>query len=248
MIGGLARTRLRETPEFADAKRRVKNILEKANLDISKLEENPLWNQKVSIKTSLALFCIQCAGPVCFYFIYVHCGNILKNSFNYTPAQIIHQNFLVSIVHVASYIIITYLSYYIYPLIILRVKAIIFGIFILLFPYLLNYSTSGFDILLIQSFIVLFRFCDTPAMPIFYRHFPVFKRFTYTSFIYALSRAMMYVLTSFGLIYLTEFFGHWGMLVIMIPISIGFMFGLNHFEKLDKTEIDFNQKIGLSIA
>ncbi|KJW03538.1 permeases of the major facilitator superfamily [Rickettsia endosymbiont of Ixodes pacificus] len=137
MIGGLARTRLRETPEFADAKRRVKNILEKANLDISKLEENPLWNQKVSIKTSLALFCIQCADPV-------YCGNILKNSFNYTPAQIIHQNFLVSIVHVASYIIITYLSYYIYPLIILRVKAIIFGIFILLFPYLLNYSTSGF--------------------------------------------------------------------------------------------------------
>ncbi|WP_324607270.1 hypothetical protein [Rickettsia tamurae] len=85
-------------------------------------------------------------------------------------------------------------------------------------------------------------------MPIFYRHFPVFKRFTYTSFIYALSRAMMYVLTSFGFIYLTEFFGHWRMLVIMIPISIGFMFGLNHFEKLDKTEIDFNQKIGLSIA
>ena len=38
------------------------------------------------------------------------------------------------------------------------------------------------------------------------------------------------------------------MLVIMIPISIGFMFRLNHFEKLDKTEIDFNQKIGLSIA
>ena len=58
MIGGLARTRLRETPEFADAKRRVKNILEKANLDIGKLEENPLWNQKVSIKTSLCRSCM----------------------------------------------------------------------------------------------------------------------------------------------------------------------------------------------
>lgn len=50
--------------------------------------------------------------------------------------------------------------------------------------------------------------------------------------IYAISRAGMYLVTSFGMIYLTKYFGSYGLLVIMMPILIGCMLGLNHFQKL----------------
>jgi hypothetical protein len=91
--------------------------------------------------------------------------------------------------------------------------------------------------MLAQLGIVFFGVNVLPAGPIFYSHFPIFKRFTYTGFAYALSRAIMHLTTSFGFIFLFEYLGHYGILVIMIPILIGFSFGLNHFEKLDKQNI-----------
>jgi 4-hydroxybenzoate polyprenyltransferase len=49
-----------------------------------------------------------------------------------------------------------------------------------------------------------------------------------------MSRAIVYVLTSVSLVYLTNSFGHYGLWFIMIPISLMFIFGLNHFENLEK--------------
>ncbi|WP_341750210.1 MFS transporter [Candidatus Tisiphia endosymbiont of Sialis lutaria] len=66
-IGSIARTALRETPEFADAKRRVKNTFNEANEDIKPLEEHIIWKEKVPCKTSLAYFLIQCAWSVIVY-------------------------------------------------------------------------------------------------------------------------------------------------------------------------------------
>ncbi|HJD54893.1 MAG TPA: hypothetical protein LFW11_06175 [Rickettsia endosymbiont of Proechinophthirus fluctus] len=70
---------------------------------------------------------------------------------------------------------------------------------------------------------------ESPAIPIFYKSFPVLKRFTYASFIYAYSRAM-YVISSFGLVYLTERFNNLGLLMIVIPIIIGYSLGISPFK------------------
>jgi MFS transporter, MHS family, proline/betaine transporter len=56
VIGAVARTRLRETPGFADAKRRVKNAIIKAKQDPNLLNRNAIWNEKVNNKTALSLF------------------------------------------------------------------------------------------------------------------------------------------------------------------------------------------------
>ena len=72
-----------------------------------------------------------------------------------------------------------------------------------------------------------------PAESILIKHFPIFKRVTYATFIYAISRALMYIVTSFGLIYLTEAFGPKGLFVIFIPTCIGYLYGILHFEKLE---------------
>lgn len=242
LIGFIARTALRETPEFANAKQRMKNILNTVRLN-GTLESNPIVQEKVNKYTVIANFLTLCCGPVSFYFTYIYCGHILKNNFNYTPEQVIHQNFIVSITGLIVYFFIVYLSYKIYPLIILRAKLFIFSSTIIFCPYLLDNITSPFHLLLIQILCVTCTPAQTPAMPIFFKHFPVFKRFTYANMTYAIAHAIMYIITSFGLTYLIQTFGHYGLLIIIIPLIIGYCFGLYHFENLEREVGNYPKKI-----
>ncbi len=242
VVGAVARTRLRETPDFADAKRRVEKALAKTNQNSKILKKNLIWNEKVCTKTALSFFFIECSWPVCFYLAYMYCGNILKSSLHLSSEQVIHQNFIVSMIQLFGWLILSYMSYKIYPLKIVKVRLIIFLIFMLFCPYLLDNVTSPLQMLSIQSFIAVFGFMGTPAMPIFYKRFPIFKRFTYTTFAYAFSRAFIYIVTSFGLAYCSKFLGNWGILIIIIPIAISFIYGLNHFERLEKEDPYHSQK------
>lgn len=234
VIGTVARRALRETPEFVDAKLRLRKIFEKANRDPKILENNPIWKEKINKKTVVALFMICSGWPISFYFAYIHCGEILKTSFNYTPEQVIQQNFNLSIVELISILILAGLSYRVYPLKLSKLLLSMFTIITLACPYLLDHATTPFHIFIIQAFFMAFALNVMPTIPICYRHFPIFKRFTYTTFIFAMSRAFIYLITSFCIIYLTKFFGNWGLLIIMVPTSIGFGFGILHFEKLEK--------------
>ncbi|AFB31453.1 putative proline/betaine transporter [Rickettsia rhipicephali str. Ect] len=44
----------------------------------------------------------------------------------------------------------------------------------------------------------------------------------------------MYIITSFGLVFLVKYFDNWGVLFIFITVSIGFTWGILYCEKLDK--------------
>jgi MFS family permease len=243
VVGTIARTRLRETPDFVDMKRRMYRAIQNSTNGNTTLtptqllkNHNPALLERVNKKTAICLFFIQCTLPVFFYFAYVNCSDVLRNSFGYSAEQIIRHNLILSIVDFFALSFWAILSYKIYPLKILKTKLTIFSIFFLLCVYLLNHITTPFHLFLIQSFVLLFALDAMPAVPIFYKHFPVFKRFTYVSFIYALSRAVMFAITSFGLIYLIKYFGNWGILIIIIPITIGYAIGLMHFEKLEMEE------------
>ncbi len=237
LIGTVARSCLRETPEFIDARSRMKKNFEfnEENLDI--LKNNPIWKEKAKKKTILSYFLIECMWPVWFYLGYIHCGGILKNQFHFSSEQVIHQNFIVGMVDLLGAITLTYLTIKIHPLKILKVKLMVFSIFILTFPFILKNITTSFQLLLFQLFIAIFAPTGFPAVSVFFKHFPVLQRFRYASFIYALSRALMYAITSFGLVYLIDYFGSIGLLIIIIPVSLGYAFGINHFSKLEvKTE------------
>jgi MHS family proline/betaine transporter-like MFS transporter len=242
IVGAVARTKLRETPEFADAKRRIKRRFEDANRNAEILEKKPIWKEKVNIKSVIALLLLECGWPVCFYFIYFHCGSILKNQFHYSAEQIIAHNLIISIVQCLKSIMWTYLSRYIYPLILAKFIAIIFTILALMTPYLLNHFNSPSELLIFQCIMVVFVLACTSAWPIFMKNFPVFKRFTWGSLSYAISRAVIYVITSFGFVYLTNYFGNYGILVIVIPTILGFGFGINHFGNLEKAAGDYPEK------
>ncbi|OZG31764.1 MFS transporter [Rickettsia endosymbiont of Culicoides newsteadi] len=241
LVGFVARTKLREAPEFVDAQYRIKRVFERINIDTAILKANPIWQAKVNKKTLLAFFLLQCVAPVCFYFIYIHCANILKTSFDYTMLDVIHHNFIICIIELLVILVLSYLSLKMYPLLILRIILIISAIFIVFCPYLLNHVNSPYQLFLIQSVLSLLHECLGPALPICYKSFPIFKRFICASMTFALSRAFMYVITSFGLVYLVEYFGNWGLLFIMIPAIIGFAYGLLHFEKLAKDSGNYSE-------
>ena len=236
IIGSVARTRLRETPEFIDARRKIKKEIEEKRKFVEELDHIPAYHKKASFKTLRTYFLLECGWPTCFYFTYIHCGNILRQTFGFTPEQVISHNFDVAVVNLVGYIILAYLSYRIYPLKILKAKAVIFLAFVPFIPYLLTYLQTPLELFLIQAFIMLFVLNCTSAMPIFLRHFPVFKRFTYASIIYALSRTSISIIISLGLVYLVEYFGHWGILVLLLPVTIGYFSGILYFEKLEKEE------------
>ena len=235
LVGTVARSVLRETPDFVDASRRLKNNL---NLTISKdvahkVLDHQLVKIKIYYKTFIALFCVGCSWPVCFYICYIHCSNILRIDYNYLPADIIQQNFKVSILHTITYAVLAFLSLKIHPIKIVKFRIAVFSVFTCCLPTILNNHSNPDHILYVQLFIVAFSLTSIPASAIFYKSFPVFQRFRCCSFSYALSRAVMHVITSFGMIYMNDYFGNMGILIILIPVIIAFTWALFYFGQLE---------------
>lgn len=105
---------------------------------------------------------------------------------------------------------------------------------LLLIPYILSHISTPMELFYLQAFFVIFAVDSGPAAAIFYKHFPIFKRFTCAGMTYAISRAFMYIITSFGLVLLVKLYNSWGVLMIMLPVTIGFACALQHFVKLEK--------------
>jgi MHS family proline/betaine transporter-like MFS transporter len=235
-IGTFARRCLRETPDFADAKRHMVNMGRDFGVSKEEMLNKPWVQQKINKKTAISFFLIQLAYPVFFYLTFVHSSNIMKTKLGYDPVQIIHQNFIVSSIDLVFTIFITFLVFFINPLKFLKFKFYIAFPFVLMCPYLLDHVNTGFELMLIQIALLLLLLVEFPATPIFYKSFPVFRRFTAVCFSYALSRALMYVVSSFGIIFLTEYFGNMGLLFLLIPVVTGYGFGLFHFVKLNRQD------------
>lgn len=242
-IGLIGRKRLRETPDFVDFQQSSKRILDKStildNEDKKMIMKDPILNQKTNKITALNYFLIENMGPICFYITFIYCSNILKDSFGYTSAEIIYHNIFVASAELLSLIILTCLSYKIYPLITLKIRFIIFCFFAICFPYLLDNVKTPSELMLLQLGLIFLTPTSISASPIFLKYFAVPRRFTWATLLLSISRAIMYIIVSFGLTYSTIHFFNQGLLFILIPISIGFAFGLFHFIKLEKESNDY---------
>lgn len=223
IAGSIVRSNFKETADFIDKK--------------THQYENDTLSNNGNKAAALAFFLIQCAYPACFYLVYIHCGDVLKQSFGYTNNEVIYQNLVVSVIQILGFIFLATISYKIHPLKIVKARLIIFLLFIFIVPYLLSHANSPVIILLVQSLVVLFWLGDSPATPIFLKHFSTLKRFTYASLVFAFSRALMYVGSSLSLVYVIENCGYWILSLLMAMISIGFWIGFRYFERLEKSQM-----------
>ncbi|MFX5793408.1 hypothetical protein ABTD98_20280, partial [Acinetobacter baumannii] len=79
-------------------------------VDLLKSSNSEDSKEKLNWRTTLAYFLISSGPPVCLYFSYMYCGNILKN-FGYSAQSIVNQNFMVSIAEFLGILLIVFLSY-----------------------------------------------------------------------------------------------------------------------------------------
>lgn len=224
VIGSVARTRLRESPEFLKEKEKKQ-----------RKDYNPAIIEK---KTMLAYFFIQSGWPVCFYFSYVYCGDLLTKLFQYSSDQIIHNNLVVSLVQLVSSIFFVALSVRFHPLKILKVVFWIFMAFIVICPYLMFNLKTPYHLFFVQCFPLFFGLGVSPANAVFFKYFPTLKRFTSISLIYSTSRAVMYVITSFGLVTRSNFMisgAYWSLFCHFVSVIVGVFITLKSLK--DKVEI-----------
>ena len=233
LVGATARTRLRETPEFANVKLFLERGFKEENID-----KNPAYKKyfdvRAPIKTSLSLLFMDCMWPICFYFTYIHCGLILKNTFAYTADDVIHQNLMVSFVQIGSALMFFFLTFKIHPLRILKWQYLISVPVMLAYPFILDHINSPLQLFFLQAYMVFFAADAAPGTSVFFRYFPVLRRFTSIGLMYAISRAIVYVIISFGSVNLIDWFGNWGILLIILPIVSIYAYGWCHFNKLER--------------
>lgn len=240
IVGTMARTRLRETSEFADMKRRLQIAVERTRQEgLSQAADllkstSVIWKERVEVKTAIAYFLVFCGFPVCFYISYMYCGHLLKHQFGYSGQEVIYHNFMLSALNFVGLLGFVLLTYKVYPLRIVKAKLYVYYPFILLTPLVLAHVTSPVYLLIFQVIGVVFGPSTIPPRAIFLVHFPIFKRFTYAGLIAAMAHAVVYILTSYGSAFLTKAFGSWGLLILTVPTAIGFTYGIRHFEALEK--------------
>jgi MFS family permease len=236
LVGGVARTSLREASEFANKKKMLKMKFTDNKIEWDKNYFKDTFDNEKTFLTSLAYFIICCARPPCFYFIYIYCSDVLKHEFGLSAGAIISHNFWVSIVDMCGLLFLAYISSRIYPLTILKAKLFLFFTCIIFFPAAMYTYPSELTVFVFQCLASLFVFDDVPASPVFYKHFPIIKRFTYTSLLSSFAKLMTYAITSFGLVYSTKYFGYYGIFLILIPVGIVYYFAVKYFEGLEKVK------------
>lgn len=238
IVGAFARTMLRETPEFLEAKRQwLRKGIQETNLEYDPVrgaELNATWKEPVEAKTLLSYFFISCGTPLCFYLAYIYFTPMLQDSFGYTSEDIIKHNCFLALIGVIATTFVASLSYYVHPIKINKIRGIFALFMIISLPFLIVNVTSPMQLFFLQAFILVVALNETPSSAVFLSHFPLYRRFTAASFLFALSRAFMHVITSFGLIYLGRCFNHFGIWFIALPVVFGYFYGFNHFERLER--------------
>ncbi len=247
IIGIIARTRLRETPIFVDAKRKMQKAIEQASEQsqeklLETLKETiPIWKEKLNFKSLFSFFSMFCGWPLCFYLVYIYFIPTLKSKCGYSSEDVILHNFVLVVFQLLRSISYTLLSYKIYPLYISKITGFIFLGIVCCIPFILSENPNNYHIFFMQL-ILIFSLMEGPSDAIMIRYFPIFKRFTAVTFGYALAAAVIYIITSFGLVYLTEWFGHYGIWFIAFPVFIFWLKAIYHYEDLEKSSGNYPQK------
>ncbi len=229
VIGLFARTLLKETREYVDAKKRLANVTKDSSILNKYYSQN-----KTNKKTILGYFGIEATWPVVFYLVYIHFAHVLKNQYGYSSEMIIKHNFYLTILLTVQAAFFVYLVSKINPIILCKIKAFLFAVFTLCMPFLCNSINSSEDVILLQVVMLLIYPSSFTIIPVIYSHFPVLKRFTYTATIYSTAKAVMYCITSFGIVLCLDSCGNYGLYIILLPIALLYIVSINHFSDLEK--------------
>jgi len=230
VVGSIARSQLRETPEFSQEYVRG-NTKNKTLIDLLP-----------SRRTRRNFFCylgVECLRPMYFYLSFIYIAAILRNSYGYTTSEVISHNFGISLIESIAMIAYGRLGLRHYPMSILKIRGLCFLGFAFLLPWLLGMAQYPWHLFAIQCGLLILGEGACPAHALFIRAFPAIGRYTQASLAYALSRIVTTLTTAYGCALMGEYFGDVGITFLLI-VFIGiylisvFMFKPSTLEKASK--------------
>jgi MFS transporter, MHS family, proline/betaine transporter len=240
LVGIAARTKMRETPDFVDAKLKMQKALEQTKeMDLEKpalllKSLNPIIKEKIKIMSCVYYTLIYCTKPFSFYLTYIYFTPILKNDCGDSSHEVIKHNFYLSILAVALRVFWVIVVKKVYPLFVSKLIGYCFVIIVLLLPIMVGNEPNVVSIFFIQVLLTIFTLTGFPSDTIFIKYFPIFRRFTAVTFGYALAIAIMHIITSFGLVYLTDWFNYYGIWIIAFPLVFCYLKAITYYENLEK--------------
>lgn len=234
LVGVIARTAIRETPDFINAKLKLDNSFLAVNTTKENIRKKEIYNSKINKKVIISYFFMETMSPIWFYIGYFYSATILKTKFLMSAQDIIFNNLLISFAVTINFIIICFLLRKMHPLRVMKIKMTICFPFLLFLPYLYQNVSTPQELLIINIIVKFLSFDGFATVPVVLSFFPVLKRFTYGAFFYSCSKAIMYVIMSFGIEILSRSYGSYGIIIILLPFSIGYAFSRNYLEKLEK--------------
>ena len=233
-FGVLARRRLRETPEFADYKRRIAIKMEKGKKNVKITKTRDINEEKVNKKTVLAYFFTEFYSPICFYVTYMYLGDFMKELFGMTAKQVINQNLKVAIFVVIWAVIVVYLVKKIHPVTVAIANLLFFLCFFPFIPYWINNISSLTSLFFLRCIIISLCVATSGILDsILLKYLPISKRFTSAAIAYGVAFPLGFVISSFGLIPLKNYFGHYGLWILFTPAIIGYLWSLYYIRNLE---------------
>ncbi len=233
LVGMIARTKLRETPEFADYNKRMKRYADTAGTN-TELK----FKEKIDKKSVFGLFITVFLIPACYYVTYFYLGNFAKQVLGMTPELVTKHNLKLAIYAVFGAVLVVFFVRKYSPVRIVKLSFIIFSFALILLPFCLNNISTGtskgiYLLSFLQCLIYVPVLNNLIKINTWLKHFPVYHRFTVAATIFGLASALAFPAASFGLLFLEKLFGYYSLWVLFMPVMIGCFWAINYLKKLE---------------
>ena len=236
LVGYFARSKLRETPEFVDYKKRLNVKKEISGIDIDVLDPKFIsLHEPIDKKAVFTLALNIMIIPISVYLCYIYSGIFIKEYLGLSAEISMIQNLKLSIVGSITTVIYAYYCKKYHPLLMAKwiISALI--VVILFAPYLLYSEYQSLNVLLLlQLFFFSPMICSFTNISVWFRHFPIDRRFRIIATTYGIATAIGYSASSFIAIPLMNYLGHYVIWGLFAPVIIGYYYSINYAEQLER--------------
>ncbi len=235
VIGSIARSSIKETPEFLRVKSSSAKIGKKLKDFLPKITKD---------RNFLCYIGVECLYPVCFYICYIYLGGILKDKFNFSTKDVLAHNLCVGVVEVSFKFIYAHLAFKFNPMNIIKIRTMLFALTTLLFPVLFINGIGNLSIapiFAIQFFLVTLGLDSIPAHAVFIKSFPIIGRYTQAALVIASSKTVMLILSAYGCVFVGEYFGFCGISTVLFTLAVIYVYSVSKF-KVDNDSSNEHKK------
>lgn len=226
LIGSYSRTCLKESTEFADAKKAflIKNSHPVVNTPINKKAYTYFFFIRVShmwLNTLIPLF---------------YCKEYMVKM-GLSPREIINQNTVVTLVMTCSTFFTMLLILAFRPVKISLFKHWISLAVVIIAPFWLTFvMPNKLGIFIMQLAAVCFTTSDFPAGPVFYKRFTIFKRATTILFSVSISGTITALVWMWPTQLLMKHLGHFALYIVLLPCVVISLIGKYYFKNIHDIE------------